>query len=453
MLQELQNYFKSGATLPYSFRQESLSKLEKMVKENSTQICEALYKDLHKPEQESILSEIVFLLEEIKFAKKNLKNWMKPDTFSTPLTLMPAKSSVHFQPLGVVLIIAPWNYPFQLALAPLVAALAAGNCAVLKPSELTPHTSKLIFQLISRTYSPDYVKVIEGGVQETTSLLEQKFDHIFFTGSTPVGRIVMQAAVKNLTPVTLELGGKSPVIVCEDADLDLCARRLVWAKFYNAGQTCVAPDYVFIHESLKDEFIKKLIKEIKNQFGQEAQKSQDFSRIVNPKNWSRVLDLIDPSTLIYGGSSDQETLYIEPTLLYPVQWDSLVMKDEIFGPLLPILTFSDFSKLIQQINDRPRPLSAYLFSSSPKKHTEFIEKLHFGGGCINDLLIHLGHPELPFGGLGESGMGSYHGVTGFKTMSHAKSIMRRYGIFDFSARYAPYESKTLNLIKKLFGLK
>ncbi len=453
MFNSMKDYFNTGATLSYQSRLKSLDQLEKMIRENSPLIADALKKDLNKPEQESLVSEVIFLIEEIKHTKKHLKNWMKVQDVGTPLTLLPAKSFIYQQPKGIVLIIAPWNYPFQLAIAPVIAALAAGNCVVLKPSELTPNTSKLIHKLIGENFSDQLIQVVEGGIQETTDLLKEKFDHIFFTGSTPVGKIIMLAAAQNLTPVTLELGGKSPVIVCEDANLDLCARRLVWAKFYNAGQTCVAPDYVYVHESIKDQLIEKMIQQIHLQFGQNPQESQSFARMVNTRNWQRVFNLIEKENIIHGGVGVQDDLYIAPTLLYSVNWDSKVMKDEIFGPLLPIMTFKNHKEVFSIINQRPRPLAAYIFSESKSIQKEFGEELYFGGGCINDLMVHLSHPDLPFGGVGDSGMGHYHGLAGFLTFSHSKSVLRRYAAFDFSARYAPYDTKKLNFFKRIFGLR
>ena len=390
-------------------------------------------------------------LEEITLAQKNIKKWLTPTIFKTPLTLMPARSQIHYEPLGATLIIAPWNYPFQLLMSPLIGSIAAGNCAVVKPSELAAHTSQLIHDLLSQSFAQDYIKVVTGGVTETTALLQLPFDHIFFTGSTTVGKIVMQAAAQNLVPVTLELGGKSPTIVCEDADLDLAARRIVWGKFYNAGQTCVAPDYLYVHESVAAALIDKIQTEIKKQFGDDPQKSEDLACIINVKNVQRLSQLLDASKVIYGGEIDVDALYVAPTLLTGVTWHDPIMREEIFGPILPILTYSQLDQAFEAIRSQPKPLSAYLFSQSRATQKKFTEELSFGGGCINDVVIHVGNPYLPFGGVGASGMGAYHGEHSFKTFSHAKSVMTRYSVLDLSARYAPYTAKKLNFLKRLFG--
>lgn len=444
-------FFRSRATRSYQSRLTALGRLEDLIRENQSAICEALHADLRKPRQEALVGEIFVTLEEIAIAKKNLQKWMRPRRRPTPMFLWPAKSRVHWEPLGVVLIIGPWNYPFHLAMAPLVGALAAGNGAVIKPSELTPHTSSLLSQLVAKYFSADHVRVIEGGVTETTALLKEKFDHIFFTGSTAVGKIIMQAAAPTLTPVTLELGGKSPVIVTADADLDLAARRIVWGKFYNAGQTCVAPDYAYVHESVMGEFLKRVRAEIESQFGTDPQKSESLGRIVNERNHGRLTAMIQSEKVFVGGGSDLKDLFIAPTVLRDVTWDDPVMQEEIFGPILPVLEFSDLDSVFTTITARPKPLAAYLFSSSFEIHRRFTERLSFGGGCINDVLVHLGNPYLPFGGVGESGMGRYHGFESFKVFSHAKSVMRRYGWLDLSARYAPYDERKLEFLTRFFG--
>ncbi len=450
--EQMQNHFDTGETRPLKTRLDLLTKLEMVIKSDSDKIAQALYQDLRKPEQESLISEVAFLIEEIGYTKKHLKSWMMPTKVKTPLALLPGKSTIHYDPLGVVLIIGPWNYPFQLALAPLIGAIAAGNCAVIKPSELTPHTSKIIVEIIKKVFRPEHVQVVEGGVDETTELLKLKWNHIFFTGSTSVGQIIMKAAAENLIPVTLELGGKSPVIVTKTSDLNLAARRIVWAKFYNTGQTCVAPDYLYVQSSVKNKLVELLKEEIQKQFGKDPQKSRDLTRIINVRNHQRLCQMIDNEKVVFGGDVDEDDLCIAPTLLEGVSWQDPVMQEEIFGPILPILEFDDLKSLIALINKEPRPLSAYLFSQATTEQTMFTEKLHFGGGCINDLIVHLSHPELPFGGLGSSGIGSYHGHTSFLTFSHQKSLMLRYSLFDFSARYAPYSQRKLNFLKKIFGL-
>jgi aldehyde dehydrogenase (NAD+) len=448
-LTSMRTYFLSGATLELSTRLKHLERLERLVKQNADSVSEALYQDLRKPKTESLVSEVAFLLEEIRHTRKHLKTWVKPQKKSTPVVLLPAQSQIHFTPRGAVLIIGPWNYPFQLTLAPLVGALAAGNCAVIKPSELTPHTSQLITQLITENFPQELIQVQEGGVPETTSLLQERFDHIFFTGSTPVGKIIMSSASQHLTPVTLELGGKSPAIVCENADLDLAARRIVWGKFYNAGQTCVAPDYVCAHQSIASALVQKIKSQIAAQFGSDPHKSPDLGRILNPRNFQRLAQMIEAKNVALGGQTDEDDLYIAPTLIHPCSWEDQIMEEEIFGPLLPLLEFSDFHSLIHQINQGDHPLAAYLFSSDKSQQDYFTQRLQFGGGCINDTLVHLSHPELPFGGLGASGMGQYHGHSSFLTFSHQKSVMKRYGFADFSARYAPYDEKKLQFLRRV----
>lgn len=451
-LTALHSHFDSGKTKSLESRLAALDHLDRLIRENTEQICQSLYEDLRKPKQESLISEIAVTLEEISVARKNLKKWMAPRIGKAPFSLWPSKNRVHFEPLGVVLIIGPWNYPFQLVFAPLIGALAAGNCALIKPSELTPSTSHLIKELVGQYFSSDYVQVVLGGIPETTALLDLKFDHIFFTGSTPVGRTVMQAAAKNLTPVTLELGGKSPVIVCENADLDLAARRVVWGKFYNAGQTCVAPDYLYVHESRAEKLTEKIKSRIRFQFGDNPKESQDLARIVNRKNSQRLADLIDMDKVLMGGEVDIESCYVEPTVMNNVSWTDKIMSEEIFGPILPILTYTDLNDAFGIIRSKPKPLAAYFFSRSREMQNAFINELSFGGGCINDVVLHLSNPFLPFGGVGESGMGHYHGEDSFKTFSHSKSIMVRYGAFDFAARYAPYSEKKLRLLQRLFQI-
>jgi aldehyde dehydrogenase (NAD+) len=446
------DYFFQGHTQTYEFRLQQLERLESLIRDNSDRICQALYQDLRKSATEALISEVAVTLDELHLAKKNLKSWMTPTACKTPLTLLPARSRIHYDPLGSVLIIGPWNYPFQLVISPLVGAIAAGNCAVVKPSELTPKTAQLVEDLISKHFPLEFIRVQQGGIPETTALLGVPFDHIFFTGSTPVGRIVMQAAADNLTPVTLELGGKSPAIVCQDADLALAARRLVWGKFYNAGQTCVAPDYLYVHKDVADSLHSQLVVQIKEQFGENPQHSPDLTRIVNQKNVERLQKMLDPQKISHGGRTDLADLYIEPTLMRSVTWDDLVMKEEIFGPIFPILTFENLDMVFTNLQNQPKPLSAYLFTEDNDNQQRFLNELSFGGGCINDVIVHLGNSNLPFGGVGHSGTGRYHGHHSFLTFSHQKSVMVRYKWFDLSARYAPYSEKNLKLLKRLFGL-
>ncbi|OFZ18528.1 MAG: aldehyde dehydrogenase [Bdellovibrionales bacterium RBG_16_40_8] len=444
--------FSSGQTKSYAWRYDMLTRLESLVKENKESLCQALYKDLRKPLHESLISEIAFVLDDIKLAKKKLCRWMKPKCVCTPFYIWPSHSRIYYEPLGVILTIAPWNYPVQLSLSPLIGALAAGNCAIIKPSELSPSTSHLICELIAKYFAENSVAAIEGAIPETTSLLALKFDHIFFTGSIPIGKIVMQAAAKNLVPVTLELGGKSPLIVCKDADLDLAARRLVWGKFYNSGQSCVAPDYLYVHESIAQNFLEKIKNTIHEQFGENEQHSNSYARIVNARSHQRICSLIDKGKIYYGGKTDVNDLYIQPTILTGVSWSDPVMKEEIFGPILPVFTFQNLDEVFAAINAQSKPLSAYLFTQSKKIKKQFIKDISFGGGCINDTVIHLSNPNLPFGGVGDSGMGAYHGYNTFLTFSHKKSVVWRTGLFDLKARYAPYTEKKTNFLRRIFGV-
>lgn len=453
LVQKHRDFFESQATKPLSFRLKQLGKLESLVTENADEIIACLAKDLHKPAMESVTTEIVFLLEEIKFIKKHLSNWVKPQSVCTPLILKPGKSTVYAEPVGVVLILSPWNYPFQLALAPLVGALAAGNCAVIKPSELAPHTSKLICSLVPKYFEPSLVAVVEGGVEETTELLKIRFDHIFFTGSTNVGKVIAKAAAEHLCPVTLELGGKSPAIVTQSADVDLAARRIAWGKYLNAGQTCVAPDFALVHSSIADKFHQKLGEYIRDFYGSDPKQSPDYCRIINQKNFDRLSAYLNPPhTIALGGASHKESLYIEPTILKNVSWSDPVMKDEIFGPILPVLTFDDFHKALGQAKTLEKPLAAYLFSSSDKEISSFLNSLAFGGGCINDVIMHLSNPELPFGGTGHSGLGAYHGKRSFDVFSHFKSVLHKSRHLDFGVRYPPYADINLKRIRSFFKI-
>lgn len=447
----LKSYFSEGHTKSYEFRLRMLEQLEKLVTENVDAICDAIYADLRKPKQEALVSELAVTTEEIRIAKKKLKKWMKPQRATSPLVLIPSKSKIHYDPLGVVLIIGTWNYPFQIIMGPLVGAIAAGNCAVLKPSEFAEHTSRLTADLIKKYFPSEYITVVEGGVPETTALLNTKFNHIFFTGSTQVGRIIMQEAAKNLIPVTLELGGKSPTVVCDDADLDLAARRIVWGKFYNAGQTCICPDYLYVHESVSEKFLKRLKENIAIQFGENPKQSSSYARIINLKNHQRISRLVEKDKIYSGGNSQADDLYIEPTLMQG-DWESPIMQQEIFGPVLPVFTFRNLDDVFKIINSKPKPLSAYLFSESKENQKSFVENVYFGGGCVNDVVVHFGNPYAPFGGVGDSGFGSYHGRNSFYTFSHAKTIMYRSGLLDLDVRYAPYSEKKVKFLRRIFGI-
>lgn len=448
-LKEQDSFFKTKKTHSISYRKNALIRLKKGINSNEAQILEALYEDLKKPKLEAYSSEIGVVLTELNYFIKNINCLGKPKRVKASLLNFPSRDYIYNDPYGKVLIIAPWNYPFQLVINPLIAAIAAGNCVVCKPSELTPNTSKIISELVLEVFEQQHVCVIEGGIDINQYLLKQKWDYIFFTGSTAVGKIVMKAAAEQLCPVTLELGGKSPVIVNKDAKLKLAAKRIIWGKLYNAGQTCIAPDYIYVHQSVKAEFIDLLIQEIELALGANAQLSPDFARIVNPKHYSRINAMLEINNIVHGGKTNVEELFIEPTILDNINWDSKVMSSEIFGPLLPILSFTDLAKTIEKINEKDKPLAAYYFGETKTEQDYFLENLYFGGGCLNDTLVHITSENLPFGGVGPSGIGSYHAKASFECFSHQKGIVKRGTWLDIPVRYAPYASK-LGIIKKFF---
>ncbi|WP_078547694.1 aldehyde dehydrogenase [Litchfieldia alkalitelluris] len=443
-----QDYFSQGATKSVQFRMKALKTLKHLIISNEKALMSALKEDLNKSNFDAYVTEIGILLEEIRFTMKHLKKWAQPRRIKSSLAQFGSKSYIYPEPYGVVLIIAPWNYPFQLAIAPLIGAIAAGNCAILKPSELTPQTSKLLGKLISDSFPKEYISVIQGGVEASQALLREKFDYIFFTGSVPVGKIIMEAAAKHLTPVTLELGGKSPCIVHKDSNLKIAAKRIAWGKFMNAGQTCVAPDYLYVHEKVKEEFLSLLINAIDDIFGENIFERGEYTRIVSPRHFNRLISFLSDGKLSYGGQYDQRLLTIEPTILEDINWEDEVMKDEIFGPILPILTYSDVNNMIKEINQRPKPLALYVFSESDEIQQFILDKISFGGGCINDTVYHLSSPYLPFGGVGESGIGAYHGKGSFDVFSHEKSILKQTTLFDLPYRY-PNTKDALKKIKRL----
>ena len=450
-IQQQDEFFKTKETQSVAFRKKSLRHLKKAILDNEDKILDALYKDLRKPKFEAYTSEIAVVITELDYFIKNIEKLAKPKRVKSSLLNFPSTDYIYNDPYGRVLIMAPWNYPFQLVINPLVAAVATGNCVVCKPSEVTEHTSAILTTIIAEVFDRKHVSVIEGGLEVNKFLLTQKWDYIFFTGSTTVGKIVMKAAAEHLCPITLELGGKSPVIVNKDAKLQLAAKRIVWGKLFNAGQTCIAPDYIYVHENVKDTFVEHLISEIKLALGDHIETSKDFARIVNKKHFDRIVALIENEHVIFGGAINSKEQYIEPTLITDVDWNSRIMKEEIFGPLLPILTFTNLDETIQSINEFDKPLAAYYFGEHKKEKEIFLKDLYFGGGCINDTLIHITSEALPFGGVGPSGIGSYHGAKSFECFSHQKGIVKRGTWLDIPARYAPYDSK-LPLIKKLFKL-
>jgi aldehyde dehydrogenase (NAD+) len=449
MIEQQRSFFSAGKTKDIEFRLEQLTKLKKAVKDREPQIIEALKQDLNKSELESYATEIGILYEEINLMMKHLQTWAKPVKVKTPLTHAGASSYVYAEPYGVVLIIAPWNYPFQLQLSPLVGAMGAGNCAVLKPSELTPSVSSLLSELVQSTFDEGYITVVEGGVETSQALLEEKFDYIFFTGSVPVGRIIMQAAAKHLTPVTLELGGKSPAIVDKDANLELAAKRIAWGKFTNAGQTCVAPDYLLIHSDVKERFVGLFQQYVTEFYGENPLTSEHYSHIVSDRHFQRLANFLHDGKAIVGGEYNRENLVISPTLLDGVTWDSPIMEDEIFGPILPMMEFADIDDIIQHVQRFPNPLALYYFSESVPMQEKILHSLSFGGGCINDTIMHLANPHLPFGGVGNSGMGNYHGKSSFDVFSHRKSVLKQTTKMDLPFRYPSFKHG-LTLLKKIF---
>ena len=425
-----------------------LKNLKSEIKLNEEDIYEALDLDLKKPRFETFATEIGFLLNEIELFIKKLRSWSKPKGIRSALINFPSKDYIIFEPYGKVLVISPWNYPFQLALLPAMSAFAAGNSVVLKPSEHTPNTSKLIKKIVEKVFPTELMSVIEGDSKTASKLLEKKWDYIFFTGSVKIGEIVAMAAAKNLTPYTLELGGKSPAIINKDIDLKLASKRIVWGKFLNCGQTCVAPDYLVVHKSIKGALIKELIKRIEKTLGKQLEKTEDFTAIVNEKNFNRLVGLINKNNLIYGGKYDKVKRYISPTIIDSPKMDEEIMKDEIFGPILPVLSFEKIEDIDNIITKNPNPLALYVFSNNKKFNEIIINRYPFGGGAINDTIVHLANSRLPFGGIGNSGIGSYHGKASFELFSHKKSVVNRSTWFDNNLRYAPYKNK-LSLVRKI----
>jgi acyl-CoA reductase-like NAD-dependent aldehyde dehydrogenase len=448
VIQRQRQFFTSGATQPLRFRLAQLRQLRQVIVQHQDAVLQALQADLGKPNFEAYAAEIG-VLREVDHALKHLKTWMKPRRSTTTIDQFPARAWVVPEPLGVALIISPWNYPFQLMISPMVGAIAAGNCAILKPSELAPHISAVMATLIRDNFDPDYLTVIEGGVDTSKALLAEPFDHIFFTGGTAIGKVVMKAAAEHLTPVTLELGGKSPCIVEPDIQLEYAAKRIVWGKFLNAGQTCIAPDYLLVNRAIKSDLLAAIQTTIQAFYGDDPGASPDYARIVSDRHFHRLTALIPNSgTLVVGGESRASDRYIAPTVLDNVPPDAPVMQDEIFGPILPVLEYDQVEEAIAFIKARPKPLALYLFSKNPAIQRQVLAHTSSGGVCINDTILQVGAPDLPFGGVGPSGMGSYHGKASFDTFSHYKSVLHRSFWMDVDVRYPPYTNK-LNLLKKI----
>lgn len=447
ILQQQKTFFNSHATKDLNFRKAQLQKLKKVVKSNEKLLYDAIYQDFGKSEFETFGTEISFIYKDIDYYLKNLKSFAKPKNVLTNIVNQMGSSKIVFEPLGNCLVIGAWNYPYQLTLTPVIAAIAAGNTCVIKPSELPENTMKAMAKLINENFDPQFLYVVEGGVEETTAILKLRFDKIFFTGSPRVGKIVYKAAAEHLTPVTLELGGKSPSFVTEKADLQIAARRIVWGKFINAGQTCVAPDYLYVAENIKAKFLKVLIEEIKKR--NYTDNVDHYCKIINERNFDRLEKMIDREKVVFGGETNREKRYISPTVLDHVTWDDAVMQEEIFGPILPILTYKNLETAMQTVVEGEKPLSAYLFSNDAKEQELFTEKLSFGGGCINDTLMHLSNDRLPFGGVGNSGIGHYHGKFGFEAFSHQKAILKKSNYLEPELKYPPYSDAKLNILKKL----
>ena len=441
------SYYMTGATRPLEFRLESLRKLQKSVRENEKQICDALLKDLNKHPFESYMAEVGMVLDEVKFHIRHLRRWIKDQVVPTPLVHFPAVSFTSPEPYGVALIMSPWNYPILLCLDPLIGAISAGNCAVIKPSAYTPATSQVIADIVKAIYPPEYITVVQGGRQENTALLEQKFDYIFFTGSISVGKAVMEAAAKHLTPVTLELGGKSPAIVDASADLKLAAKRIAFGKLLNGGQTCVAPDYVLVEASVRDTLIKNFREVLAEKFPNGDY--SDHVRIVNERHYQEKKALLEGQTIAFGGVFDDERHTLEPTVLINVDPESPVMQEEIFGPILPVLTWTKLEEAIEFVRSRPKPLALYLFTGKQEAERKVLDNCSFGGGCINDTVIHLATTHMGFGGVGLSGMGSYHGKKSFDTFTHYRSMVRKSTWLDLPFRYFPYTERKLRLIRRV----
>lgn len=436
--------YNTGTTKPIEFRKEQLKKLKSTISKYEKEIKEALYKDLRKNDFEAYTTEIGIVYSSISHALKYLEEWMHPISVPTPVQFQPGKSMIVHDPYGVTLIIGPFNYPFQLVMEPLIGAIIGGNTAVVKPSESSVETCKIIRIILEEVFTADYVAVVEGEKDETSALIHAPFDFIFFTGSVAVGKIVAKAAANRLTPTILELGGKSPTIVDQTANLEVAAKRILWGKYVNAGQTCIAPDYVFVHESVKAPFIRQIKKTLAKFYGVNPQQSKDYGRIINERQFDRLQALVhqQQGEILFGGEADREDLYIAPTVLQDITWESPIMQEEIFGPILPILVYSDLSQVISKIKERPKPLAAYFFSETEKAIQYFLDELPFGGGCINETITHVGSLHLPFGGVGESGAGNYHGKSSFEAFTHQKSILKRSSKLATNLLYPPYKQKT-----------
>lgn len=451
VLKALRTYYESGKTHSYDYRIKQLEALLGALKAHESEVIAALKADFNKPEFETYSTEIAMVYGEIKDALRHLRSWMKPKKVKAGLASFPSKARIHYEPYGVVLIMAPWNYPYQLTLSPLVGAIAAGNCAIVKPSNRSPHTADILKIILEEAFNPNYIKVILGGHEVISSLLDLKFDLIFFTGGIKVGKLVLEKASKHLTPCILELGGKSPTFIGSDCHLETTVRRLVWGKFINAGQTCIAPDYVLVEEKIHDDFIKMCEKQIEEFYFESGKLTPDFPHLINNSHYQKVTSLIDEEKIIYGGQKEEDKNLLYPTILDNVSINDKIMSEEIFGPILPIIKIKDFKEgigIAKQVNNGFKPLACYIFTNDKQKAQYVIDNLSFGGGCVNDTIMHVSSSELPFGGVNESGMGSYHGKHSFLAFSHSKSLIIKKKM-DIKIRYPRYSDKKLKTIKKI----
>ncbi|WP_392536505.1 aldehyde dehydrogenase [Legionella sp. 227] len=451
VVKEQRIFSAGGAAKAIDFRKQQLQKLKTVLKQNEQLLSEALYADIKKSQFETYLTELALIYHELDKAIKCVNKWAKPKATRTELVNQPGKSFILPEPYGTTLIIGAWNYPYQLTLIPLIAAMAAGNTSIIKPSELPQNTSSALAKIINQNFDPAYLYVAEGGADVTQELLSMRFDKLFFTGSTTIGKIVAKAAAEHLTPITLELGGKSPCLVFADADLKISAQRIVWGKFLNAGQTCIAPDYLLVEEKIYQPLLEELKNQIGKIIGPNPLESDSYTRIINEHHVQRLKKLIDPQKLFTGGQVIDTENYIEPTILKDVSFTDEILKEEIFGPILPVIPFNDLESVLQEIKSRPRPLSLYIFGKHSKVHTRILNEISFGGGCINDVIMHICNSHLPFGGVGDSGMGSYHGEAGFKAFSHFKSILKKPFWFELPIKYMPYTQLKLKIIRAILG--
>lgn len=449
IIQEQRAFFLEGNTQSIAFRKENLIKLKQALKKNELSITDAVYKDFKKSYFEVMENELGLVYAEIRYTLKKLVKWSVPKKPITSLVNLPGQSRVYPIPFGNVLIISPWNYPVQLALIPVISAIAAGNTILLKPSELTSHTSGVLAQIINQAFPHSYLYVQEGGAEETGIILKHRFDKIFFTGSTVVGKIVMKAAAENLTPLTLELGGKNPVLVLPDCNLKMTAKRIVWGKFHNGGQACVSPDHVFVHESIKDSLLAEIKLNVEKMYRGKPFESEAFPRIIDDKHYKRLIGLIDNKKCYLGGSGDAKGRFIEPTVLSDLKHDDPIMQEEVFGPILPVLSYTDLDQLLEKLKQEPSPLALYIFSNNIKKAGKIQKEFRSGGGMINDTVVHFVNNTTPFGGIGDSGMGNYHGRAGFDCFSHQKTVIKKPMWFELWVKYPPYTKSKLKIVKFL----